>query len=174
MWSRGLNALCGLTFVALTRQAEADTVSKTTPRVPLTATIPHLVLEPPGIRPLVLSFSSVSVPGYERLGLPTFSLDATWLETGRFGLHTFASVTPALELDCSSLCQPMLERVSGVESRFALGALGPTVPDTWLYLAGGFKQLTGVAPGSALAPGSGTRAGAGGFVRGGLAGRLAF
>lgn len=173
MWSRGVSALCGLALVVVTPQARADPVSTTT-SVPLTTTIPHLVLEPPGVRPLVLSFSSVSVPGYEHLGLPTFSLDATWLEKGRFGLHSFASVTPALELDCSSLCQPMLERVSGVESRFALGAVAPSVPDTWLYLAGGFKQLTGVAPGSALAPGSGTRSGSGGFVRGGFAGRLAF
>ena len=173
MWSRGVNALCGLALVVATPRAQADPVSKTTTSLPL-PTIPHLVLEPPGVRPLVLSFSSVSVPGYEQLGLPTFSLAATWIEQGRFGLLTFASVTPALELDCSSLCQPMLERVSGVESRFALGAVGPTIPDTWLYLAGGFKQLTGVAPGSALAPGSATRAGSGGFVRGGFAGRLAF
>jgi hypothetical protein len=168
MCSRGVNALWGVALVAVTHRAPADPVSNTTTgSVPVT-TVPHLVLEPPGLRPLRLSFSSASVPGYELAGLPTFSLDATWLESGPLGLHTFASVTPAFELDCSSLCQPMLERVGGVESRLALGAVGPHVPDTWLYLGGGFKQFTGAAPGSA-AP-----ARSGGFVRGGLGGRLAF
>jgi hypothetical protein len=169
MRSRGVVGLCGLGLYVVTRPAPADPVSNTTTALPPPVkTVPHLALEPPGVRPLRFSFSAVSVPGYELLGLPTFSFDATWVEKGRFGVHTFASVTPALELDCSALCQAMLERVSGVESRFALGSVGPSVPDTWLYLGGGFKQLTGVAPGSAA------RLGSGGFVRAGLAGRLAF
>jgi hypothetical protein len=168
MWSRGVNALWGVALVALTHRVPADPVSNTTTGALPVTTIPHLMLEPPGIHPLRLSFSTVSVPGFEALDLPTFALDATWLERGPLGLHTFASVTPALELDCSSLCQPMLERDLGAESQLALGAVGPGLPETWLYLGGGWKQLTAVATGSTVSP----RAGA--FVRGGFGGRLAF
>src|SRR4051812_22364788 len=122
MRSRGVVGLCGLGLYVVTRPAPADPVSNTTTALPPPVkTVPHLALEPPGVRPLRFSFSAVSVPGYELLGLPTFSFDATWVEKGRFGVPTFPSVTPAPERDCSALCQAMLERVSGVESRFALG-----------------------------------------------------
>lgn len=162
-----MNALFGVALVAVTHRAPADPVSTTTGAPPLT-TIPHLVLEPPGIRPLRLSLTTVSVPGFELAALPTFSLDATWLERGPLGLHTFSYVAPALELDCSSLCQPMLERAGGVESQLALGGAGPHLPGSWLYLGGGWKQLVGAAPGSAVAARSGA------FVRGGVGGLLAF
>jgi hypothetical protein len=129
---------------------------------------PHLELEFPALKPFGFSFTSTAVPGYETLRLPTFDASATLWQSGRFSLYAFSRVAPALELDCTVLCQPVLEQAAGVSAQYSLGALAPRVPESFLYLGGARVQTVSWARGSSAQPRAGAR------VLGGVAGLLDF
>ncbi len=129
---------------------------------------PRLELEFPALKPFRFSFASTTVPGYETLRLPTFDASATLWEKGRFGLYAFSRVAPALELDCTVLCQPVLEQAAGGSVHYSLGALAPRVPDSFLYVGAARVQTVSWARGSSAQPRAGAR------VLGGIAGLLDF
>lgn len=107
-----------------------------------------LELELPFLRPLRFSFSSDPVPGFESLRLGTYRTESVWLERENLSLRTFGHVAPSLELDCSLTCQPMLERVAGVEGRLGLGGVGRAIPATYLFLRGQSSHVAPLVPGT--------------------------
>jgi hypothetical protein len=162
----GLLAFCG--FVATSGVANADPTAAAGTLPPWANTFPHLELEFPLLKRLDFSFASTSVPGYEPLRLPTFTASATLWTSGRLELFAFSRVAPALELDCSTLCQPVLEQTMGATTRLSLGALGPSVPATFMYVSAERVQSVPWARGSSARPRAGTR------IHAGFAGLLDF
>ena len=110
--------------------------------------VPKLELELPLLKPLRFSFTSDPVPGFEMLRLGTYRAEALWWQRGSLSLLSYGQVAPALELDCLSTCQPMLERAAGVEGRFDLGGAGRALPASYLYLRGQSAQVISSLPGS--------------------------
>lgn len=107
-----------------------------------------LELELPFAKPLSFSFSSEPVPGFETLRLGTYRAEAVWWRAGDLSLRTYGQVAPALELDCSSTCQPMLERVVGLDGRFDLGSAGRALPAAYVYVRGQSSQVVPTVPGT--------------------------
>jgi hypothetical protein len=108
----------------------------------------RLELKFPLLEPVRFSFSAASAPGYEMWRLPTYELDGIWFEKGAFSLHSIGRAAPAFELDCTLLCQPVLEQSMALEPRLAVGSFGPHVPATWITLRAEHTQWMSVARGS--------------------------
>ena len=95
--------------------------------------LPELRLTWP-IAPSSFTFNYTEVPGYAQGPLRLFRAESLWLQTPVLQLLTIGSAERALELDCRSTCQPIVQNNLQLEARVPLPALGPSVPTTYAFL----------------------------------------
>jgi hypothetical protein len=166
--SVALYAFWGLAAATWGTPAFADPTSPAGTLPPWAYPFPHLALELPVLKPLNFAITATNVPSYEILRLPTYAATATLFSSERLSLGAFTRVAPALELDCSTLCRPVLEQAVGASAEYSLGAVSPQVPATWLFLNAARVQNASTARGPGTAPRVSSR------VHGGIAGLLDF
>ena len=113
-------------FLATPSLAHAQNIS-TLPRVP------ELRLTWP-LTPSSFTFTYTEVPGYAESPLRLFRAESLWLQTPTLQLLTVGSAERALELDCRSTCEPVVQNNIHLEARVPLPALGPHIPETYGFL----------------------------------------
>ncbi len=91
-------------------------------------------LDAPFSHHLKFRFDTRPVPSFETLRLPTYEGHALLLQRGGLTLSLSERVMPALELDCSRTCRPILEQTLGIDARFSLGAISTKIPESHLMV----------------------------------------
>lgn len=119
--------------------------SATATRAPL-AVVPAqpLKLEFPEPRFFHFSFDGRTTPGFELLRLPTFRGELSFTPTHWLGLTAFQTAAPALELDCRTVCEPILENKLGLELRVPLGGTRALPANAFVVGVDTARSATGV------------------------------
>ena len=87
------------------------------------------------IAPLAFSFSERELNGSVNGPLQLFRAEALWWRGGPVGLWTVGRVEPALDLDCSRTCQPIVNHGLGLEARVPLPSLSTVVSAPYAFVS---------------------------------------
>jgi len=94
--------------------------------------VPEMKLQFP-VQPLHFSFTGAEVGNYQNGPLRVFRAESLWLQTPRLRLATFGAAERAFELDCRLTCQPVLQTVLALETRFLLPSPSAALTDTHAF-----------------------------------------